>query len=351
MNSNISSCTLELDCLQTRHTQVLVNIVSSALYSKPLDNRLLKRSLLDLCHHLDACSSYNIVNNQSHCPTATNIIEVLEHILICWVCARAEQEDNQNYSLKGMVVVAPDSRFDKYADIPVETISAVALCISNVTRIEAGIIQVAKSSIPSSLALALNFSDNPKLLTSVFRTLTTLCTKRSGKKLIVGGCRWHPYIGLSALLEAFTQAQNALRQRNRFDGLANVAFTLAMELVPLDTRLRNHPTGSDPKSINSSFASLFIPKCVPTTDAKERTLISALSLINVIADAYIDAKLRLKVRGELLDTPLYQCLKLLENPAFDSSIASYEARKFRRAYSQDIRKCDPAKVTVTNQIQ
>ncbi|KAJ2908171.1 hypothetical protein GGI21_003153 [Coemansia aciculifera] len=337
-----STLTLELDSLRAHHTQALVNIVSSCLYPTPIDAAALKRSLIELRRHLESPLSCA----QSHPATETNAVEIIEHIMLCWVCARAGQADAQNYSTKA-IVKTKDGRFDKYADLPEHIISEVIQCTSYLATMSVGIAAVAKTSLPTSLSLLLGFSTCPTVLTYAFRTLTKLCTKHSVKRVKADG-RWEPEMGIYSVLDAFTSAQSALGLRNRFDSLAQAAFTFAADTV---THLAAASSSEPTQSLNDSQTSSekrfglspsFFPSMkLPRVRVEERALISALSLVNALIDAHDTVEARLRMRRELLDTPLYQCMKLLEEPEFEPTLAYYEARRFRRAYASDIKDCDP----------
>ncbi|KAJ2582189.1 hypothetical protein GGH95_001670 [Coemansia sp. RSA 1836] len=346
-----STQTLELDSLRAHHTQALVNIVSSCLYPTPIDAAALKRSLAELRRHLESPLSCA----QSHPATETNAVEVIEHIMLCWVCARAAQADAQNYSMK-RIVKTNDGRFDKYADLPEQIISEVIQCTSYLATMSVGIAAVAKTSLPTSLALLLSFSHCPTVLTYAFRTLTKLCTKHSVKRAKADG-RWESEMGIYSVLDAFTSAQSALGLRNRFDSLAQAAFTLAADTVTHLAAISNQTPRppSPPQSESGTFStsqtssenvfglspSFFPSMKLPRVRVEERALISALSLVNALIGAHDTVEARLRMRRELLDTPLYQCMKLLEEPEFEPTLACYEARRFRRAYASDIKACDP----------
>ncbi|KAJ2361639.1 hypothetical protein H4S01_005177, partial [Coemansia sp. RSA 2610] len=102
-----------LDKLRIHHTQALVNAVSAALYPDAIDTAQLYGALVELRRHLES----PLAAMHAHPVTETNAAEVAEHILLCWVCARASQADAQNYSLE-TIVETVDRRFDKYAGIP-----------------------------------------------------------------------------------------------------------------------------------------------------------------------------------------------------------------------------------------
>ncbi|KAJ2057402.1 hypothetical protein GGI17_005655 [Coemansia sp. S146] len=335
-----STQTLKLDSLRAHHTQALVNIVSSCLYPTPIDAVALKRSLVELRRHLESPLSCA----QSHPATETNAVEIIEHIMLCWVCARAAQADAQNYSMKNIVKTS-DGRFDKYADLPEQIISEAIQCTSYLATMSVGIAAVAKTSLPTSLSLALGFSHCPMVLTYTFRTLTKLCTKHSVKRAKADG-RWESEMGIYSVLDAFTSAQSALGLRNRFDSLAHAAFSFATDSL---THLAADPPHSDSDSICTDTTreekrfdlSLFPSVKLPSVRVEERALISALSLVNALINAHDTVEARLRMRRELLDTPLYQCMKLLEVPEFEPTLAYYEARRFRRAYASDIKACDP----------
>ncbi|KAJ2513503.1 hypothetical protein H4217_006309, partial [Coemansia sp. RSA 1939] len=218
MSSVSSVSTLLLDNLQTHHTQALVNIVSSTLYSTPIDVPALDLALKDLRRHLESPQSYA----NAHPAAKTNAIEVLEHIVVCWVCAQASQADAQNYNIES-VVNTNDGLFDKYAQISEGTAMEAVYCISYLATMSIGTAAVARSSIPTSLVLAIGFAQDKAMLTSVFRTLTKLCTKHSVRRAKADG-RWESETGIYAVIDAFTRAKKALFLRNRFDTLGNAAF-------------------------------------------------------------------------------------------------------------------------------
>ncbi|KAJ2005179.1 hypothetical protein GGI04_002348 [Coemansia thaxteri] len=344
-----STQTLELDSLQAHHTQALVNIVSSCLYSTPIDATALKRSLVELRRHLESPRSFMY----SHPAIETSAVKVIEHIMLCWVCARAAQADAQNYRMESMVKTI-DGRFDKYADLPKHIIYEAIQCASYLATMSAGTAAVAKTSLPTSLSLTLGFSDDPVVLTYAFRTLTKLCTKHSVKRAKADG-RWESEMGVYAVLDAFTSAQTALGLRNRFDALANAAFTFAADSAahltstpeqartPILSQHECSSVASDSSSRRSSCQSLSFHHAgsIPSVRPEERALVSALSLVNALISAHDKAEARLRMRRELLDTSLYQCIKLLEEPEFEPTMSSYEARRFRRAYASDIEACDP----------
>ncbi|KAJ2790581.1 hypothetical protein GGI18_001707 [Coemansia linderi] len=330
-----STQTLELDSLRAHHTQALVNIVSSCLYPTPIDAAALKRSLTELRRHLESPLSCA----QSHPATETNAVEIIEHIILCWVCARASQADAQNYSMKH-IVNTNDGRFDKYADIPEQTISEAIQCTSYLATMSVGIAAVAKTSLPTSISLLLGFSSCPVVLTYAFRTLTKLCSKHSVKRAKADG-RWESETGIYSVLDAFTSAQSALGLRNRFDSLAHAAFVFVTDsLTHLNDSSLYDSDRTDQTIEKLGLASLPSTK-LPTVRVEERALISALSLVNALINAHDTVEDRLRMRRELLDTPLYQCLKLLEVPEMEPTLAYYEARRFRRAYASDIRDFDP----------
>ncbi|KAJ2742901.1 hypothetical protein GGI20_004142 [Coemansia sp. BCRC 34301] len=345
-----SAQTLELDSLRAHHTQALVNIVSSCLYPTPIDVSALKQSLVELRRHLESPLSCA----QSHPATETNAVEIIEHIMLCWVCARAAQADAQNYSMKSTIKTS-DGRFDKYADLPEPIISEVIQCTSYLATMSVGIAAVAKTSLPTSISLSLGFSHCPTVLTYAFRTLTKLCTKHSVKRAKADG-RWESEMGIYSVLDAFTSAQSALGLRNRFDSLAQAAFTFAADAVTrLAANSGQSQSPSPPQSEYGFFGtgqasfekrfghstSFFPSMRLSGVRMEERALISAVSLVNALIDAHDSVEARLRMRRELLDTPLYQCMKLLEEPEFESTLAHYEARRFRRAYAADIKACDP----------
>ncbi|KAJ2080613.1 hypothetical protein H4R24_002934 [Coemansia sp. RSA 988] len=317
-----SSKMLHLDSLRVHHTQALVNVVSNALYPDQLDTQQLMKALFELRRHLE--SPLGCI--QSHPATETNAAEVIEHILLCWVCARAAQADAQNYDIRG-VVETPDKLFDKYAHVPAEVVSEAIQCISYLTTMSVGVAIVAKTSIPVSIVLLLNFTEDYGTYTNAFRALTKLCTKHSVKRAQADG-RWESETGLYAILEAFSRAQTALRLRNRFDLVANAAYSAATEMSN-DVDLLPSPPSGNGRSSNIGIC-----------DA-ERVIVSALSFVNALVDAHTNVEDRLRIRKEVLDTPLYLTMKLLEEVEFDSSRAVTETRRFRRAYTDDIKACDP----------
>ncbi|KAJ2856998.1 hypothetical protein FB639_006041, partial [Coemansia asiatica] len=191
-SSNSSTSTLYLDSLRTHHTQALVNIVSSNLHCTPINAEALLTSLIELRRHLESPLSCA----HSHPATETNAAEVLEHILLCWVCARAAQTDAQNHDVNKAVQTI-DQNFDKYAEIPVAAISEAIQCTSYLATMSVGIAAVAKTSIPASLALTLGFVDDHCTLTNAFRALTKLCTKHSVKRPMAGA-RWESDTGIYA---------------------------------------------------------------------------------------------------------------------------------------------------------
>ncbi|KAJ2817507.1 hypothetical protein FBU31_006203 [Coemansia sp. 'formosensis'] len=208
-----------------------------------------------------------------------------------------------------------------------------------------GIAAVAKTSLPTSLSLLLGFSHCPVVLTYAFRTLTKLCTKHSVKRAKADG-RWESEMGIYSVLDAFTSAQSALGLRNRFDSLAHAAFAFAAGAV---THLATDSPPGDSDSVCSDqtreekrFDRTIFPSIkLATVRVEERALISAISLVNALINAHDTVEARLRMRRELLDTPLYQCMKLLEVPEFEPTLVYYEARRFRRAYASDIKACDP----------
>ncbi|KAJ2225649.1 hypothetical protein H4R99_007146 [Coemansia sp. RSA 1722] len=342
-SSNSSTSTLYLDSLRTHHTQALVNVVSSNLHPTPINANALLTSLIELRRHLESPLSCA----HSHPATETNAAEVLEHILLCWVCARAAQTDVQNYDIEKTVPTA-DRAYDKYAEIPVTAISEAIQCTSYLATMSVGIAAVAKTSIPASLTLALGFVDDHSTLTNAFRALTKLCTKHSVKRPIAGA-RWESDTGIYSVVDAFSRAQSALGLRNRFDTLANAAFSYTSELVTADILL--------PASVSTTSASISSMSSRSTLDSldsvclsqesrqrgiwAERLVTSALGLVNALVGAHTAVDARLRLRKELLDTALYKCFKLLEQPEFELSRAFKETRRFRRAYAADIRQCDP----------
>ncbi|ORX69419.1 hypothetical protein DL89DRAFT_267648 [Linderina pennispora] len=302
----------QLDTLRTNHTQSLVNAVSTKLYANPIDTTLLSQSLVELRRHLESQLSVAPANDPA---TATNAIEVLEHILFCWICARAAYADRQHSGDE-----SGSMRFAKYSYIPesciLETIQST-LCLA---MSPAGVMAVAKSSIPASLALSTSFVDMPSIHVVAFRVLARLCTRQAADA------------GVSSVLDAFTRARNALQLRNRFDTLANASFAFAMDFV---TAVQAPMT--PPSSASTASDSEYDECKMPSTRLAERVLTSALVLINAMVDAHLDVERRLSLRRELLGTSLYKCLKVLEEPCFDHSLAVAEARRFRLTYASDIR--------------
>ncbi|KAJ2720322.1 hypothetical protein GGI07_004661 [Coemansia sp. Benny D115] len=342
-DSTVSSTpTLRLDSLQTHHTQALVNVVSSSLYDTPLPTHTLASALFELRRHLESPLSFA----HSHPATETNAAQVLEHILLCWVCARAAQADMQNYAPQKTIPTA-DALFDKYADISADAVSEAIQCTSYLATMGPGIGAVARTSIPASLVLVLGFSDTHGVLTSALRTLTKLCTKHSIKRARAGA-RWEAETGLYAVMDAFTRGKEALQLRCRFDTLANTAFQYVSEVAAAP---RQKTTALRPQSSLSSLDNYsrcisaassyvsFTHESVQVVQA-ERVVASALALVNALIEAHSERESRLRLRKELLDTALYKCIKILEEPELDDTRAYEEARKFRRAYARDIKDCD-----------
>ncbi|KAI9503819.1 hypothetical protein BX070DRAFT_252402 [Coemansia spiralis] len=333
-----SSPTLLLDNLRTHHTQALVNVVSSTLYPTPVDVAALMAALTELRRHFESPLSY--IN--AHPAAKTNAIEVLEHILICWVCARASQADAQNYSLESFVATA-DGRFDKYAVIPVDAAAETVQCISYLATMSVGIAAVARTSIPASLVLAISFADDRKTQTAIFRTLTKLCTKHSVRRVKAGG-QWESDAGIYGVMDAFSRTKTALRLRNRFDALGNAAFTFVSDIASTGQSPARLPTPPLSESSHNTGCSES-QSCFTPTDSShqlsDRAATSALAFVNAVVDAHSTVEARLRVRKELLDTPLYQCFKLLEEPELAMTRAYQETRRFRRAYGNDIKTCNP----------
>ncbi|KAJ1828550.1 hypothetical protein LPJ56_001047 [Coemansia sp. RSA 2599] len=349
-SSNSSTSTLYLDSLRAHHTQALVNVVSSNLHNTPIDAEALLLSLIELRRHLESPLSCT----HSHPATETNAAEVLEHILLCWVCARAAQTDVQNYDVN-KAVPTTDRIYDKYAEIPVAAISEAIQCTSYLATMSVGIAAVAKTSIPASLTLTLGFVDDHHTLTNALRALTKLCTKHSVKRPIAGS-RWQSDTGIYAVIDAFSRAQSALGLRNRFDTLANAAFAYTTELITADAPFLSASISS---VTSPSMSSISSQSTVDSLDSSyilqekrqrgiwaERLVASAMALVNALVDAHATVDARLRLRKELLDTALYKCIKLLEQPEFELSRAFKETRRFRRAYATDIRECDPKHSTV-----
>ncbi|KAJ1890304.1 hypothetical protein LPJ66_007565 [Kickxella alabastrina] len=345
-----STPTLHLDRLRAHHTQALVNIVSNMLYPATIDTHALTKSLVNLRRHLESPLSCA----HSHPATDTNAAEVLEHILLCWVCSLASQTDAQNYNFESIVATA-DGLFDKYAVIPALAVSEAIQCTSYLATMSVGIAAVAKTSIPASLALVLGFAEDHGTFTNAFRALTKLCTKHSVRRAKAGG-RWESDNGIYAVMDAFTRAKSALGLRNRFDSMANAAFIFASEMASTGAYM---PSPSSPSSEYhrsttslsnaSSQGSMGSMSSLGSLDRSsqmfgvhaERVVTSALALVNALIDAHGDVGSRLRLREELLDTALYKCLKLVEEPEFEHTRAYVELRRFGRAYSSDINECDP----------
>ncbi|KAJ2377135.1 hypothetical protein IW150_001561 [Coemansia sp. RSA 2607] len=333
---------LYLDNLQTHHTQALVNITSSYLHQDPIDTPALTKSLIELRRHLES----PLRCTHRHPATETNAVEVLEHILLCWVCARAAQTDAQNYSVDKTVSTA-DGLYDKYAKIQICAVSEVVQCTSYLATASVGIAAVAKTSIPSSLTLSLGFVDDHNMLTNTFRALTKLCTKHSVRRPKAGG-RWESETGIYSVLDAFTRAKSALGLRNRFDTLANAAFAFVIEMEPTINRLPSPSLSESNRSIGSLRSTSSLSTYSQSSylsyqpgSLAERVVTSALVLVNALVEAHANSEARLRLRKELLDTALYKCMKLLEEPEFEHTRAFRETRVFRRAYACDIKECDP----------
>ncbi|KAJ1906091.1 hypothetical protein LPJ81_001545 [Coemansia sp. IMI 209127] len=336
--------TLLLDNLRTHHTQALVNVVSSTLYATPINVPALDAALKELRRHLESPLSY--VN--AHPAAKTNATEVLEHIVVCWVCAQASQADAQNYSL-ATVVETSDGRFDKYAKVPENTAMEAIQCISYLATMSVGTAAVARTSIPTSLVLAIGFTQSQAMLTAVFRTLTKLCTKHSVRRAKADG-RWESDAGIYAVMDAFSRAMDALGLRNHFDTLGNAAFAFASEFAcvsfppqhPHSPFKENSHNKSDLQAEETSRVQhRAIKMSRGQGTLSDRTVACALALVNAIVEAHGTAEERLRVRKDMLDTPLYKCLKLLEEPELACSKAQHEARRFRRAYGADIRIHNP----------
>ncbi|KAJ1838153.1 hypothetical protein LPJ70_005578 [Coemansia sp. RSA 2708] len=314
-----------LDKLRMHHTQALVNAVSAALYPDAIDTAQLYGALVELRRHLES----PLAAMHAHPVTETNAAEVAEHILLCWVCARASQADAQNYSLE-TIVETVDRRFDKYAGIPEQSVSETIQCVSYLATMGVGVAAVAQTSIPASLVLLLSFAECPDVYTSAFRTLAKLCTKHSVRRAQADG-RWESESGRHAVLDAFTRAQTALRLRNRFDSVATCLFALVSELASAHYAYKLTPQST--KAADGST-----PQRV---DRAERAVTSALAFTNALVEAHSSADGRLRMRQELLDTALHRSLTLLDGPEFESSRIRMEIRRFRRAYADDIRARDP----------
>ncbi|KAJ1930501.1 hypothetical protein FBU59_006965, partial [Linderina macrospora] len=302
----------QLDTLRLRHTQTLVNAVSTTLYSNPIDTTLFSQSLVELRRHLESQLSATPAYDPA---TTTNAIEVLEHILFCWICARAAYADQQHSGDESGAM-----RFAKYAYIPESSILEAIQCTLCLATTPAGVVAVAKSSIPASLALSTSFVDMPTVHVVAFRALARLCTRHAAD------------IGVMSVLDAFTRARSALQLHNRFDTLANASFAFAMDFT---TAVQAPMT---PPSSASSVSDSEYEGCkMSNTRLAERVLTSALTLVNAMVDAHLDVEQRLMLRRELLGTSLYKCLKMLEEPCFENSLAVAEARRFRLTYASDIR--------------
>ncbi|KAI8319143.1 hypothetical protein GQ54DRAFT_318689 [Martensiomyces pterosporus] len=323
--------TLQLDSLRTYHTQVLVNEVSSTLYSTPINTHTLTQSLTELRRHLESPLNSAL----SHPASETNAIEVLEHILFCWVCARASQADAQIINGTKHQATA-DAQFAKYAAIPEVAISEAIRCTSHLATMGVGIAAVAQTSIPASLALSISFAESPALQTSAFRVLSKLCTRHSAKRPSVDGNRWESDTGTYAVLDAFTRTQAALRLRSRFDTLANATYAFSMEAA--HSRAANCARNMRNESSRAP-QSRYIP--IDACGEAEKLVTSALVLVNTLVEAHLDAESRLRIRRELLDTAFYQCMKRLEDPVFENSQVVVETRRFRMSYANDIRTTDP----------
>ncbi|KAJ2673027.1 hypothetical protein IWW42_002579 [Coemansia sp. RSA 1085] len=289
-------------------TQALINVVSNVLHADTIDTIQLINALVELRRHLESPhSSFMHV----HPATETNIVEVIERILLCWVCARASQTDAQNYRFE-KIVETKDKRFDKYAGIPEQAICETVQCISYLATASAGVAAVSQSSIATSLALLIAFTDNLNIITYTLRALTKLCTKHSVKRAKADG-RWESKTGMHAVLHALTCAQTALRLRNRFDTISNCLFLLVSELAA-----SLHYKSSELSSHNRSFES-------PTPFASK---------------THTGLEDRLRIRKEMLDTALYLSIKLLEELEHGSDL-SYEIKRFRRSYIDDIESYEP----------
>ncbi|KAJ2557005.1 hypothetical protein GGH12_006256, partial [Coemansia sp. RSA 1822] len=166
-----------------------------------------------------------------------------------------------------------------------------------------GVMAVAETSIPASLVLLLSFSDSPCMYTHVFCLLTKLCAKHSVRRAIADS-RWESEIGFYAILNGFTRAQTALRLRNRFDSVANCLFALVSDLA---CKLMAH------EAIAGKSTAISV-------DHMEKAVINGLAFVNAFIEAHSSAIDRLRVRSELLDTALYQSMKLLEAPEFEQSM-------------------------------
>ncbi|KAJ2771267.1 hypothetical protein IWQ57_002292 [Coemansia nantahalensis] len=325
---------LPLDSLRVHHTQALVNIVDSALQPDPLDAARLLSSLAGLRRHLESPRSCM----HGHPATETSAVAVAERVLFCWVCARAGQADAQAYGGRdpGMVV---DSRFGRYADVSEEAVSETIQSISYMATMGVGAAAVAQTSIPISLVLVLGFTDSAEVHTCALRALTKLCTKHSIRRARAGA-RWKTETGLYAVLDALSRAQAALGLRNRFDAVANGTHSFAVAIAATASLPTPPPSAQevDPGTchIGSRCAST-VPAAAP---AAERPVASALAFVNALVDAHATADERLRIRKELLDTPLCEAMRLVEDLAAECPRAVAETRRFRRAYSHDIHSCD-----------
>ncbi|KAJ2495369.1 hypothetical protein GGH96_006402, partial [Coemansia sp. RSA 1972] len=214
----------------------------------------------------------------------------------------ASQADAQNYKVETAVETG-DKRFDKYAGIPEQIISEAILCIQCLATVGVGVTAVAETSIPASLVLLLSFSDNSRMYTHVFCLLTKLCAKHSVMRAMADS-RWGSETGFYAILNGFTRAKTALRLRNRFDSVANCLFALVSDLAYKLT---------PPEAIAGRSTAISV-------DHMEKAVISGLAFVNAFIKAHRSVTDRLRVRNELLDTALYQLMKLLEAPEFEHSM-------------------------------
>ncbi|KAJ2777038.1 hypothetical protein H4R18_005354 [Coemansia javaensis] len=319
-----SSQALPLDSLRVHHTQALVNIVDRALDPDPIDAARLGAALVELRRHLESPRS----SAHGHPATETSAAAVAERLLLCWVCARAAQADAHNYDMNRVVETA-DRQLDRFAAIPEAVVSEAIQCVSYLATMGVGAAAVARTSIPVSLVLALALTGSAGVHTCALRALTKLCTKHSVRR-VRAGARWEAETGLHAVLDALARAQAALGLRSRFDPVANQAHSFAAE-VAAAAALPTPPPQPQPQ-----------PQPGPEPRAAaERAVASALAFVNALVDAHPTAPERLRVRKDLLDTPLCDAMQMLDGPSVDCPRAAAEMRHFRRAYRDDIRACDP----------
>ncbi|KAJ2716669.1 hypothetical protein H4R19_000504 [Coemansia spiralis] len=322
-----------LDNLRMHHTQALVNIVDSALQPDPLDAAQLTSALVGLRRHLESPLSCM----HGHPATETSAVAVAERVLFCWVCARAGQTDAQSHSGPG-AAAASDGQFSRFAAIPEAGVSEAIQCISYLATMGVGAAAVAQTSIPVSLVLALGFTDSAEVHTCALRALTKLCMKHSIRRARAGA-RWETEAGLDAVLDALSRAQAALGLRNRFDAVANGTHSFAAAIAAAASLPTPPPSalGAGPSDcrVGPRYAG------AANGPATERPVASALAFVNVLVDAHATVDERLRIRKELLDTPLCEAMRLVEDLAADCPRAVAETRRFRRAYSSDIHACDP----------